>query len=260
MGGRAWLVYSNCPFQFSSVQLLSCFWLFVTPWTAARQASLSITNSRSLLKPMSIELVMPSNHLILCCPLLLPPSIFPSIIDLNIFHFSHYNLNLLEKDLGLRVLAEGLLNSYSTWKKVHFGFHSLVKERVEGEEEGGPWGGRGWWGWESWGDGGVGRGWSLTLFSPDPGFKEPLHVQGPTSQYPHHSISSPVSVLETSLQSLQNQAFSTHFFLLESNISIYCLPSLLESIILAIYCWVGQKLCFFHKMHWKPKQTFCLAQ
>ena len=51
----------------------------VTPWTAACQASLSITNSRSLLKLMSIEWVMPSNHLILCCPLLLPPSIFPSI-------------------------------------------------------------------------------------------------------------------------------------------------------------------------------------
>ena len=51
----------------------------MTPWTAARQASLSITNSRSLLKPMSIESVMPSNHIILCHPLLLPPSIFPSI-------------------------------------------------------------------------------------------------------------------------------------------------------------------------------------
>ena len=53
--------------------------LFATPWTAARQASLSITNSWSLLKLISIKLVMPSNHLILCCPLLLPPSIFPSI-------------------------------------------------------------------------------------------------------------------------------------------------------------------------------------
>ena len=51
----------------------------MTPWTAARQSSLSITNSQSLLKLMSIEPVMPSNHLILCCPLLLPPSIFPSI-------------------------------------------------------------------------------------------------------------------------------------------------------------------------------------
>ena len=65
--------------QFSSVQLLSCVQLFVTPWTAAHQASLSITDSRSLLKLLSIESVMPSNHLILCCPLLIPPSIFPSI-------------------------------------------------------------------------------------------------------------------------------------------------------------------------------------
>ena len=64
---------------FSSVQLLSRFRLFATPWTAAHQASLSITNSRSSLKPMSIESVMPSKHLILCRPLLLPPSIFPSI-------------------------------------------------------------------------------------------------------------------------------------------------------------------------------------
>ena len=65
--------------QFDSVQSLSLVRLFVTPWTAARQASLSITNSWSLLKLMSIESVMPSNHLILCCPLLLLPSIFPSI-------------------------------------------------------------------------------------------------------------------------------------------------------------------------------------
>ena len=63
----------------SSVQSLSCVLLFATPWTTARQASLSITNSQSLLKFMSIESMMPSNHLILCCPLLLPPSIFPSI-------------------------------------------------------------------------------------------------------------------------------------------------------------------------------------
>ena len=64
--------------QFSSVQLLSHVQLFATPWTAVCQASLSITNSRSLLKLMSIPSVMPSNHLILCHPLL-PPSIFPSI-------------------------------------------------------------------------------------------------------------------------------------------------------------------------------------
>ena len=62
-----------------SVQSLSHVRLFATPWTTARQASLSITSSWSLLKLMSIESVMPSNHLILCLPLLLPPSIFPSI-------------------------------------------------------------------------------------------------------------------------------------------------------------------------------------
>ena len=65
--------------QFSSVQLLSRVWLFATPWITECQASLSITTSRSLLKLMSIESVMSSNHLILCCPLLLLPSIFPSI-------------------------------------------------------------------------------------------------------------------------------------------------------------------------------------
>ena len=65
--------------QFSSVQLLSCVRLFVTPWTATRQASLSIINSRNLPKLIPIESVIPSNHLILCRPLLLLPSIFPSI-------------------------------------------------------------------------------------------------------------------------------------------------------------------------------------
>ena len=65
--------------QFSSVQSLSRVRLFATPWTVAHQASLSITNSWSLLRFMSIESVMPSNHLILCCPLLLLPSIFPRI-------------------------------------------------------------------------------------------------------------------------------------------------------------------------------------
>ena len=65
--------------SFSSVQSLSRVRLFVTPQTAARQASLSITNSRSLLKLMAVESVMPSNHLILCHPLLLLPSIIPSI-------------------------------------------------------------------------------------------------------------------------------------------------------------------------------------
>ena len=65
--------------MYSSVQLFSLVPLFATPWPAARQTSLSITNSQSMLKLMSIESVMPSNHLILCHPLLLPPSLFPSI-------------------------------------------------------------------------------------------------------------------------------------------------------------------------------------
>jgi len=63
----------------SSVQSLSHVWLFATPWTIAHQASLSITNYQSPRKPMSVEPVMPSNHLILCCPLLFLPSMFPSI-------------------------------------------------------------------------------------------------------------------------------------------------------------------------------------
>ena len=65
--------------QFSSVQLLSRVWFFSTPWIAAHQASLFITNYWSPPKPMSIKSVMPFNHLILCCPLLLLPSIFPRI-------------------------------------------------------------------------------------------------------------------------------------------------------------------------------------
>ena len=70
---------TNVPVTFSSVQLVSHLQLFATPWTAAHLASLSITNSQILLKLMSIESVMSSNHLILCRPLLLLPSVFPSI-------------------------------------------------------------------------------------------------------------------------------------------------------------------------------------
>ena len=74
-----YLGYSTTLNQFSSVQLYSRVKLFVIPWTAVHQASLSITNSQSLLKLMSIKSVMPSNHLILCHPLLLLSSISPSI-------------------------------------------------------------------------------------------------------------------------------------------------------------------------------------
>ena len=87
----SWVFHSNLPgspngnsliftiTSFSSVQSFGCVWLFATPWTAARQVFLSITNSWSLLKLLSIESVMASNHLILCHPLLFPPSIFPRI-------------------------------------------------------------------------------------------------------------------------------------------------------------------------------------
>ena len=77
-------LFSSGIILFSSVQFLSRVRLFVTPWTAARQASLSIINSRNLLKLMSIKSVMPSNHLILCRPLLLPPSqSFPASVFSN---------------------------------------------------------------------------------------------------------------------------------------------------------------------------------
>ena len=108
-----WIVKSWWPIRnsLSSVQLLSRVWLFATPWTIPRQASLSITNSQSPPKPMSIELVIPSNHLILCCPLLLLPSIFHSngvfsnesalhIRWLNYWSFS-FNISLSNEHPGL---------------------------------------------------------------------------------------------------------------------------------------------------------------
>ena len=73
------MFFFNSQSASQSFQSLCCVQLFVTPWTAARQASLSITNSWSSLKLTSVESVMPTNHLILCRPILLPPSIFPSI-------------------------------------------------------------------------------------------------------------------------------------------------------------------------------------
>ena len=75
------------PLLLNSVQSFCHVQLFAAPWTAACQASLSIINSQSLLKLMFIESVMPSNHLILCCPLLLPPSIFPSIGSFQMSQF-----------------------------------------------------------------------------------------------------------------------------------------------------------------------------
>ena len=98
-------------FQFSSVQLLSSVQLFVIPWTAAHQASQSITNSWRLLKLMSIESVMPSNHLILCCPLLLLPSIFPRI---RVFS-NESVLHIGGQSIGVSALASVLPMNIQDW-------------------------------------------------------------------------------------------------------------------------------------------------
>ena len=120
--------------QFSSVQLLSHVWLFATPWTAAPQSSLSLTNSRSLLKLTSIESAMPSNHLILCCPLLLLPSIVPSIGA-----FSN------ESVLCIR------------WPKYwRFSFSSVLPMSIQ------DWFPLGWTGWISLQSKGLSRGFSNT--------------------------------------------------------------------------------------------------
>ena len=99
-------VYMLSVKSLSSVQLLRRFWLFVTPWTAACQASLSITNSRSLLKLMTIKSVMPSNNLILGHPLL-PPSIFPS---LRVFSNESGG-----QSIGVSALASGLPMNIQDW-------------------------------------------------------------------------------------------------------------------------------------------------
>ena len=110
-------------YQFSSVQLLSRVRLFVTPWTATRQASLSISNSRSSPKPMSIESVMPSNHLILCCPFLLQPSIFPSI---RVFSMSHL-LASGGQSIGVSASASVLLMNTQGWSPLGWtGWISLL--------------------------------------------------------------------------------------------------------------------------------------
>ena len=95
-----------------SVQSLSCVWLFVTPWAAARQTSLSITNPRSLLKLMSIESVMPSNHLVLCHPLLLLPSVFPGI---RVFPNESSLCIRWPKSIGVSALASVLPVNFQDW-------------------------------------------------------------------------------------------------------------------------------------------------
>ena len=104
-----------------SVQSLSRVQLFVTPWTAAHQASLSITNFLSLLKLMSIESVMPSNHLILCCTLLLPPSIFSSI---RVFS-SESVLSISGQNIGVSASASVLPMNIQDWSLGWTGWISL---------------------------------------------------------------------------------------------------------------------------------------
>ena len=92
------------------IQLVSCSWLFVTPWTVAPQASLSFTISWSLLKLMSIELVRPSSHLILCHPLLLLPSIFPSISvfsDESVLHIRCWSIGISASESVLPMSIQG---------------------------------------------------------------------------------------------------------------------------------------------------------
>ena len=97
--------------QFSSVQLLSSVWLFVTPWTTAHLASLSITNCWSPPKPMSIDSVMPSNYLILCCPLLLLLSIFPSI---SVFS-NESALHISGQNIGVSASTSVLPTNTQAW-------------------------------------------------------------------------------------------------------------------------------------------------
>jgi len=99
--------------SFSSVQLLSRVRLFATPWTEVCQASLSITNSWSLFKLMSIESVMPSNHLILCHPLLLPPSVIPNT---RVFFKWISSSHQVTKVLEFQLQHISLLSYYLSWK------------------------------------------------------------------------------------------------------------------------------------------------
>ena len=102
----------------SSVQLLSRVWLFATTWTSACQAFLSITNSQSPPKPISIESVMPSSHLILCRPLLLPPSIFPSFrvfSNESVLHIRWPNYWSLSFSVSLSSAYLGLISFRIDW-------------------------------------------------------------------------------------------------------------------------------------------------
>ena len=123
----------------AAVQSLSRVWLFVTPRTAAHQASLSITNSRSLLKLMSVESVMPSNHLILCRPLLLLPSIFPSIRLFKWVSSSHQVAKVLQYGGSFFIAGSIMLRQWTPWDFLGHGSQglkwSVVMQPQEGEED-----------------------------------------------------------------------------------------------------------------------------
>ena len=112
--------------KFSSVQWVSHVWLFVTPWTVACQVSLSITNSQSLLKLMYIMSEMPSNHLILCHPLLLPSSILPSI---RVFS-NESVLHLGGQSIGISVLGLVFLLGLTGWISLHSKWLSRVFSNI----------------------------------------------------------------------------------------------------------------------------------
>ena len=112
--------------HFSSVQSLSCVWLFATPWTATQHASLSVTNSQSLPKLMSIKSMMPSNHLILCCPLLLLPSVFPA---LGSFHMSQL---LASGDQSIGVSASASVLPMNTQDLFPVGWTALISLQSKG--------------------------------------------------------------------------------------------------------------------------------
>ena len=120
---------TSCIYGFSSVQLLSRVRLFEAPWNAARQATLSIANSRSLLKLMSIESMMPSNHLILCRPLLLPPSIFPSIrvFSSQFFTSGGQSIGVSASASVLPMnIQDGFLLRWTGWISLQYKGHSTV--------------------------------------------------------------------------------------------------------------------------------------
>ena len=124
---KAACLIAGVQIQFSSVQSLSCVWLFVTPWTAACQASLSITNSQSSLKLMSIKSVMPSSHLILCHPLLFLPLIPPSIRV-----FSNESVLCIRwPNTGVSALASILPKNTTGWSPLEWtGWISLQSKRL----------------------------------------------------------------------------------------------------------------------------------